>query len=111
MKQHKQRQVILLKVLLSSNPTLNSQSLSKVNKGAYLGEVFNDTIGQPYFVKQHSQITNFRHDTSVPDGTALMCVHSSISAISRERARLISANGCSNRIIVTVNLRLKKTPL
>jgi hypothetical protein len=110
-KQRKQRQVISLKVSLSGDPTLSGQSLSKVDGGAYLGGVFDDTIGQPYFVKQHSQITNFRRDTSVPDGTALTCVHSSISAISREGARLVSANGCSGRIIVAVDLGLKETPL
>jgi hypothetical protein len=110
-KQYKQRQVILLKVLLNSNLILNSQSLFKVNKDMYFREVFNNIIGQPYFVKQHSQITNFRRDTSVPDSTALTCVHSFISAISREEARLISANKYNSKIIVTVDLRLKKTLL
>jgi hypothetical protein len=103
--------MILLKVLLSSNFILNSQSLSKVNKGAYFKRVFNNTISQLYFVKQHSQITNFRHNISVLDGTALTCVYSSISAISREKAQLVSANKYNNKIIVTVNLGLKETPL
>jgi hypothetical protein len=77
----------------------------------YFGGVFNNTISQPYFVKQHSQIINFRRNTSVLDGTALTCVYSSINVIFKEEARLISANRCSSRIIIAVDLGLKETLL